>query len=88
VPDATAPMVVGGVMSTATDGLPEMIPFGKIEDVLTAIGLDARDCISLTFGIDGVTIKRARTTTDGKSLGVGNDLATITTVIGYDRPRH
>lgn len=74
-------------MTAATDGLPAHVSFSRIEDVLAAIGVDARDCLSLTFGIHGVTIEQVRTMVDGKALAVGNDMATITTVIGYDRER-
>jgi hypothetical protein len=70
---------------TTNDGLPASIPFSSIEAVLIAIGVSVRDCVSVTFDLDGVDIERVRTTHDGHVLTIGNGLATTTSYIPYDR---
>jgi hypothetical protein len=76
--------------TTTVDGLPSIIPFSKVEDFLRAIGIDARDCISVTFGVHGVTVERiVRTRIDSTALPAGRHIATVRTVIiGYDRDAH
>jgi hypothetical protein len=90
-PDATAVQQEGPAMTATVDELPSIIPFskiGKVEDFINANGINARDCISVTFGVHSVTVERiVRTRVDSTALA-GHNATIRTVIIGYDRDAH
>ena len=65
--------------------LPTQIPFADVKRALTDLGLPIDHTLSVTFGVGKVTIEQIRVAPDGRMIAAGNELATITTVIGYTR---
>lgn len=65
--------------------LPESIPFSRVIEALASLGISVDDTLSVDFGVDGVTVERARVIADGRTLPFGRNVATVTTTIGYTR---
>jgi hypothetical protein len=65
---------------------PLMIPFARVREIVESLGADINNTLSVTFGLDGVSVEQVRTDPEtGRSVAAGDNLATVTTVIGYDR---
>lgn len=67
--------------------LPEHIHIDKLREAFDLLGLPFDDTLSLTIEPRAITIEQPRTGERGGWLVAGDNLATVTTTIGIERPR-
>ena len=65
--------------------LPTSIAFAEVERALGSLGISLTNVLRVDFGIDAVEVEAVRCDANGRYLAAGDNLATVTTVIGYDR---
>jgi len=66
-------------------GLPLTVPFSKVVAFVEGLGLSVQDVESVHLGVDAVTVVVVRRDENGGLVSTGPNLATVTTVMPFDR---